>query len=287
MRKRYILLIFILLILCPISTFGDVKNLRIHFLNVGEGDSILIETPEGENILVDTGNFISGYKVVKYLKQNNIYTLDHLIFTHPDLDHIGGAFFVLQMLKVKNVYDNGQNLAELVKYSDIYRWYEELVRKDKGYKTLRAKDIIFLDGLTLRVLWPPPSFTPSDFNANSLVIMLEYGRFRCLLTADLTIPGERKILEEKVDIKADILKIGHHGASDASCKEFLTAVSPRVAIISVNKANSRGYPAEEVISRLKKTGIKLYRTDVDGDIILTIYPSTDKEFEIKINKIKG
>ena len=286
MKRAGILLILILFVIYPFFNFNYAENLQIHFIDVKEGDAILIETTEGKTILIDAGNCIGGFRVVEYLKKNNIYTLDHLIFTHHHLDHLCGAFFVLQMLKVKNVYDNGQNLAELVKYSDVYRWYEELVRKDKGYKTLRAKDIIFLDGLTLRVLWPPPSFTPSDFNANSLVIMLEYGGFRCLLTADLTIPGERKILEEKVDIKADILKIGHHGASDASCKEFLTAVSPEIAIISVNTTNIRGYPADEVLGRLKKAGIQLYRTDEDGDIIVNIYLSKHKDFKIKINKVK-
>ena len=286
MRKIYILLIFILLILCPIPAFGDVKNLRIHFLNVGEGDSILIETPEGENILVDTGNLISGYKVVKYLKQNKIQVLDYLILTHPDLDHIGGAFFILQMLEVKNIYDNGQDLTGLAKYSDTYRWYEELVR-NKNYKILKAKDTLSLGNIILRVLWPPKPFILSGSNANSLVIMLEYEKFRCLLTGDLTIIGEREILEEKIDLKADVLKIGHHGANDANSEEFLMAVAPQTAILSVNRANIRGYPAEEVISRLRKLGIQLYRTDEDGDIILTLYPSTDKEFEIKINKTKG
>lgn len=282
MRKIYILLIFILLILYPISTFGDVKNLRIHFLDVGEGDSILIETPEGENILVDTGNLISGYKVVKYLKQNKIQTLDYLILTHPDLDHIGGAFFILQMLKVKNIYDNGQNLLD--NYSNIYRWYEELVRKDKNYKTLKAKDALYIGDVTLKVLWPPQSFFSSDFNTNSLVIMLKYEKFRCLLTGDLTIIGEREILKEKIDLKADVLKVGHHGANDANSEEFLMAVAPRIAILSVNRVNIRGYPAEEVISRLRKLGIQLYRTDEDGDIILSICPSKYKEFKIRILK---
>lgn len=285
MRKIYILLLFILFIFYPIYIFGDTQYLRIHFLDVGEGESVFIETPTGKTILVDTGNLITGFRVAEYLKRNNIYNLDHLIFTHPDLDHIGGAFFVLQMLKVKNVYDNGQNLNELIKYSDIYRWYEELVRKDKNYKILKAGDILFAGDVGLKIIWPPLPLFFSDNNNNSLVIVLEYGKFHCLLTGDLTALGERKILEEKIDLKAEVLKIGHHGAGDATCEEFLTAVSPKIGIISVNKANIRGYPAEEVIERLKKIGTQLYRTDENGDIVVSTYLSKHKDFKIKVNEI--
>ena len=222
--------------------------------------------------------------MAQYLKKSNIYALDHLIFTHPDLDHIGGAFFILQMLKAQNVYDNGEDLTQSVKSSDIYRWYEALVRKDRNYKTLRAKDTISLDGITLRVLWPSQPLSFSDYNANSLVIMIEYGKFRCLLTGDLTILGEGEILEAKEDVGADVLKIGHHAASDANSQRFLTAVSPKIAIISVNRANIRGYPAQEVLQRLKKAKVKLYRTDEDGDIVLSVCQSKPKGFKVEINK---
>ncbi len=284
MKKIRILIVFIFFISLFACAFGQEAKLKLHFIDVGEGDAILIELANGKTCLIDTGNLITGFKVVKYLEKRGVRDLDYLIFTHPDIDHIGGAFFILQMLKAKNISDNGQDLSEVTKYSDIYRWYADLVRKDKNYRSLKTKDILFLGDVTLRVLWPPQSLLLSDSNANSLVIMLEYGKFRCLLTGDLTILGERKLLEEKVDLKADVLKIGHHGASDANCQEFLKAVSPRVAILSVNRANIRGYPAEEAISRLRKLGIQLYRTDEDGDIILSICPSKYKEFEINIVK---
>lgn len=285
MKETKIFIVFILFILNPIFNFSYAENLRIHFIDVKEGDAILIETTEGKTILIDAGNCISGFRVVEYLKKNKIYTLDHLIFTHPDLDHLCGAFFVLQMLKVEKVYDNGQDLNELIKYSDIYRWYEELVR-NKNYKILKAKDTLSLGNIILRVLWPPQPFILSGSNVNSLVIMLEYRKFRCLLAGDLTIEAEKRLLEEKQDLKADVLKIGHHGANDANCEEFLGAVSPKIAILSVDKANIRGYPAGEVIERLKKTGTQLYRTDENGDIVVSIYPSKHKDFKIKVNEIR-
>lgn len=285
MKKLKFILVFILCIFYPLYILEARDCLRIHFIDAAEGESILIETPKGRTILIDSGNCITGFRVAEYLKKGNIYTLDHLIFTHPDLDHICGAFFVLQMLKAKNIYDNGQDLTEGAKSSDIYRWHEELVRKDKGYKTLRAKDTISLDGITLRVLWPPQPLPFSDYNANSLVIMMEYGKFRCLLAGDLNTLGEKEILKVKDSrLKADVLKIGHHGASDSNCEEFLTAVSPKIGIISVNKANIRGYPSGEVSGRLKKARVELYRTDKDGDIILNIYQTKFKEYKIQVNK---
>lgn len=284
MMKRVRLILIAIFILYPVFIFADERDLSIHFIDVGEGESVLIKTSKGKAILIDSGNCITGFRVTEYLKKNNIYTLDHLIFTHLDLDHICGAFFALQILKAKNIYDNGQDLSKEEKSSDIYRWYDELVRKDKNYQTLRVKDAIFLDGVTLRVLWPSTPFPSGDYNANSLVMMLEYGRFRCLLTADLTIAGERKILALGENLKAEVLKIGHHGASDATSEEFLTSVSPKIAIISVNKANIRGSAAWEVLQRLKQAKVNLFRTDEDGDIVLSVHQSKDKEFKIEVNK---
>lgn len=284
MKKISFFAFFVFFISFFSCAFTQEPILKIHFLDAGEGEAILIETPEGKTILIDAGNCITGLRVVEYLKKNNIYTLDHLIFTHPHLDHICGAFFVVQVLKPQNIYDNGENLTGLIKHSDIYRWYAELVRKDKNYKILKAKDALFLNGVTLRALWPAQPFLLPDSNANSLVIMLEYGKFRCLLTGDLTAEGEGKILEEKENIKADVLKIGHHGALDANSEGFLTGVSPKIAIISVNKANIRGYPAKEVLGRLKKAKVQLYRTDEDGDIVLNIRQSKYKGFNIQVNK---
>jgi beta-lactamase superfamily II metal-dependent hydrolase len=284
MNRFKIFTVFIFFISLFVCAFGQEAKLKLHFIDVGEGDAIFIESANGETCLIDTGNLITGFKVVKYLEKQGIRDLDCLIFTHPDLDHIGGAFFVLQMLKVKNIYDNGQDLTELAKYSDIYHWYEELVRKDKNYRTLKAKDTISLGEVILKVLWPSQPLLFSDYNANSLVIMIEYGKFRCLLTGDLTILGEGEILEVKEGLRAGVLKIGHHGASDANSKRFLTAVSPKIAIISVNRANIRGYPAEEVLERLKKAKVKLYRTDEDGDIVLNICQSKPKGFKVQVNK---
>ena len=279
MRKVWILFIFVLFAL---STTAQGQPLQIHFLDVGEGDSILIVAPNGEAALIDTGNLITGLRVAKYLKKKGINELDHLIFTHPHLDHIGGAFFILQMLDVKNIYDNGENLSRIAKSEDIYRWYDDLVRKSNKYTALRANDTILLDGVELEILWPDKPFIFSNFNTNSLVIMVEYGTFRCLLAGDSTSLTEVELLKKKSHLGADILKVGHHGASDASSDDFLKAVSPKIAVISVNKDNIRDYPSQEVLTRLEETGTKIYRTDKNGNIIVSI--EDDGEIAIKVKK---
>ena len=173
-------------------------------------------------------------------------------------------------LKVEKIYDNGQDLAGVRKTWAIYRWYEDLVRKRKNYAVLISGDSLILGSLTLEILWPPEVPTSSDFNAFSLVIMVKGSRFSCLLTGDLTAAGERELLKMEVNLKADILKVGHHGAEDATSQEFLEAVSPGIAVISVDKDNFWGYPSARVLERLKKAGVKVYRIDREGDIVLSI-----------------
>lgn len=282
-RKALFLLLFLFLYG---STFAAPEPgcLKIHFIDVGEGDSILIETPKGRSILIDAGNLITGLKVVEYLRKNGIKSLDYLIFTHSDADHIGGAFFVLQMLRVKNTYDNGEDLVQSGTSGDIYRWYNQLVRKNKNYRALRAKATLALDGVLLDVLWPPQKLLFPDPNNNSIVILLKYGKFRCLLTGDLGIPAERQLLEKEINLKADVLKVGHHGAGDSTCYEFLRRVCPKAAVLSVNRVNDRGYPAKEVTCRLGKEVKNLYRTDKEGDIVLSIFQRGSKSFEIKATK---
>lgn len=279
MKKVWILFIFVLLTL---STAAQSQPLQIHFLDVGEGDSILIVTPNGKTALIDGGNLVTGFRAAKYLKKKGINELDHLIFTHPHLDHIGGAFFILQMLDVKNTYDNGEDLSRIAKSEDIYRWYDDLVRKSNKYTVLKANDTILLDGVELEILWSrKPSFS-SNFNVNSLVIMVQYGTFSCLLAGDSTSLTEAELLKKKSHLGADILKVGHHGASDASSEDFLRAVSPKIAVISVNENNIRGYPSQGVLTRLEEIGTKIYRTDKDGDIVVNI--EDDGEVTVKVKK---
>lgn len=254
-------------------TGNHPKELEIHFLDVGEGEAILLRS-EKKIVLIDAGNIISGYKVAKYLEKMKVKKLDHFIITHPHPDHFGGVFFVLQALPVEKVYDNGQKFHP-EEQSDFYRWYEELFRHRENYGILKTGDVLPLGEWNLEVLWPPepPEFFP-DFNLSTLVIKVKEmtiptdAGFSCLLAGDLITPTENELLRRGTDLRSKILKVGHHGADDATSDEFLAAVSPEIAIISVNKDNIRGYPAKETIEKLEKANIKIYRTDINGNIVL-------------------
>ncbi|MCF7907829.1 MAG: MBL fold metallo-hydrolase [Candidatus Omnitrophica bacterium] len=277
MRKSLFFFLFTFFVF-SFSVFAD-QQLEIHFIDVGEGNSIFIETPGGEVVLIDAGNLISGFKLSKYLKKNKVEKIDHLIFTHPHLDHIGGSFFVTQEFQIENTYDSGEDLLNLAKEQDVYRWYADLVREDSRYRVLTAGDGLLTGEVSFKVLWPRDLSLGSDFNINSLVIMIKYKDFRCLLMADATIEAERELLKRGEVLGADILKVGHHGFRDASSEQFLGAVSADVAIISVNKDNLRGYPSLEVLERLKKEKAVIYRTDKSGTIVIEV--NSKGEFLVK------
>lgn len=267
--------VVMLLFASTLAFSGENKNLSLIFLDVGEGDSTLIKAPCGATALVDAGNLITGAKVTKYLKSAGVKKIDHLIFTHPHMDHTGGSFSVAQNFEIGKVYDNGDILTSMGYSSDYIRWYLDLIRARENYSVLKAGASIDMCGVTLNVLWPPVSGPPingfkGNVNDNSLVIKLEYGGFSALLTGDLSTKGELALLKLGVDVKADVLKAGHHGAIDASGERFILAVEPKISVISVNKENIRGYPSGKVIERLKRIGSKVYRTDFHGDITIEV-----------------
>lgn len=282
---RSIIFAIIFALFFPLSLHAGPAGLRIHFLDAGEGDAVLITTASGESALIDCGNLITGHQVSEYIKKQNIRILNHLILTHYDPDHIGGAFFIAQELGIERAYDNGQNISGL---SDMHRWYESLIRKNQDYRALRAGTAIELDKeVMLQVLWPPENFSSQDSNANCLVLLLTYNKFRCLLMADAPYEVERKLLAQRMFPRVDILKVGHHGAADATSESFLAATRPHIAVISVNASNLRGYPAEEVLERLENSTVKvIYRTDIAGDIIADISLNREEKIEIKITNSK-
>ena len=243
------------------------QELKIHFIDVGQGESILVETPKGKAALIDTGNIISGFKAGQYLQNLGIKHLNYIILTHSHLDHIGGIFTIAQSVGFDNIADNGRKLPE----SDIYEAYERLVRNSGKYKVFSSGDSFQLDQINFKVLWPPSDpGSEGDLNVNSLVIMVKYKNFACLLTGDLTTEAEKVLLEKASGLKADILKIGHHGADDASSSDFLKAVSAKLAIISVSADNRWGYPQPAAIARIKDAGSEILRTDREGTIVFKI-----------------
>lgn len=265
MRRIRLLLIAIIFIL-PGNLCFSLEGLKINFIDVGYGEAILVQTNRS-NVLIDTGTLLTGYKVVGHLKENKVKKINYLIITHPDLDHLSGAFFIVPEFKIDKLFDNGQGLDE---ENDIYRWYKELVRSKENYSVLKTGDILKIDDIYLEVLWPDRPNIADSFNANSLVLMLKYKNFKCLLTGDLNDVSERQLLKKGFDLKADVLKIAHHGYLDATSEEFLNAVSARYAIISTGKESTRIAPSERVIDLLNKKHIKTYRTDEDGNVVISV-----------------
>ncbi|MCK9603040.1 MAG: MBL fold metallo-hydrolase [Candidatus Omnitrophica bacterium] len=263
MKKIILIFFFISTALC----FAREEDVKIHFIDIGEGDAILIQV-KNECALIDTGNLLSGYKLVDYLQTNNVTAIKHLLITHPHLDHLSGAFFIIPKFKIGNFYDNGYNLNTTD--DDIFTWYSKILRQNKNYKTLKEKENLKLGDITLEVLWPPEQFQDKNPNNNSLVIMLNYKGFRCLLAADIDYAIENELLKRNAGLAADVLKVAHHGAEDAYSKEFIKKLKPKFAIISVDKDNRRGYPAQRILDLLKAENITLYRTDKNGSITITV-----------------
>ncbi len=262
--------IFVLAVLILPSCRARSPELRLHFIDVGYGDSILIESPNGEFALIDTGPPATREKIIGYLEGQGVDGLEYLIVTHSHADHLGNAAAVLDRFGAEQLRDNGQALDRFDKYltRELAGEYEREFRGGENYSVLRAGESIFWAGVTLDVLWPPVPEVTKDWNTNSLVLRLRYGDFRALLAGDFNTAGEEILLQDgEADLQAEVLKVGHHGAGDSTGPGFLEAVSCRIAVVSVGE-NPWGYPDEEALRCLEESGVRLYRTDREGTIVL-------------------
>jgi competence protein ComEC len=261
----------------PAATQGE---LAIHFIDVGQGDSIFISMPDSENILIDTGSPSGGPELSRYLTSLGIKKINHLILSHPDDDHIGGIFNILSTFQVDTFYDNGfSNFG-----SAIYPDYVQLVRKDLSrYHILQAGSSLDFSDVAIEVLNPllPPT---GNSNNDSIVLRIMYGELDILLTGDLGHIGERRLVDTGTELGGRILKVGHHGENDACSRDFLNHVRPEVAIISVGSVNIYARPHPEVLSRLEKSGARVYRTDQDGTILIR---TDGKRYSVITDKIRG
>jgi beta-lactamase superfamily II metal-dependent hydrolase len=236
--------------------------LTLIFLDVAQGESTLLMLPDGINILVDTGSPATGPMLADDIRSLGIDRIDHLIFTHPHEDHIGGIFNVLHEMEVSNFYDNSFNNFK----SNIFDDYVRLVREDKsGYHILQSGNILDFGDVKIDVLNPiiPPS---GDINEDSIVMRVSYGEINILLTGDVRNIGEERILKSEAELKSNILKVGHHGDRNASTSSFLEKVAPEVAIVSVGAGNKYSKPHEDAMLRIHDTGAKVLRTDLHGTI---------------------
>jgi competence protein ComEC len=254
--------------------------LKIHFIDARGGSAVLIQTPGGENILVDSGDVKESFKVAGYLRKEKIGRIDHLILTHPHIDHFGGAFMVLKSFDVANVYDNGLDSGDITAGSGragIAESYRSFIRGHVSYKRLKRGDYLSAGGVRLDVLWPPEGFPARTVNDTSLVIMVSYGKTRLLLTSDITADSERRLLLDNDDLKCDILQVSHHASIDASCAEFLEAAKPGICVITADK----GMASSRVVKRIKGTGCRIFNTGEDGNITISVFDGGAKAPEVR------
>lgn len=235
---------------------------RVVFLDVGQGDSILLCMPNGDYALVDAGENDCGDAVVQKLRNYNVGKLAFAVGTHPHSDHIGGLDVVLSQLETGVVYmpDYG---ATTKSYNDLLDVIEE---KDIPAEIPAEGDLIYSrDGLSVRVLYNGDG--AEDANNASIVLRVTYGKDALLLTGDAETPVEDQLLNAGIDISANLYKFGHHGSSTSNSEAFLEAVDPVYGVVSCGRDNDYGHPHREILQRVKKYGIELYRTDELGDIL--------------------
>lgn len=239
-------------------------EMQVHFIDVGQGDSILIESPSGKTMLIDGGVKGAGQQIVSYLKELGINKLDIVVATHPDADHIGGLIPVLDNMMIEQFYDSGK-----VHTSQTFE--EMLTRIDEKnipYHVPKiGDDIVFDKDVNVKVLNANEQAT--DNNDASIVLKMTYGDVSFLLTGDAGVALEKEMLQ--YDVKATVLKAGHHGSNTSSSEEFIQAVKPEVTILSYGEDNKYGHPHAEVVDRLQAIGSKIYATADLG----TITVSTD------------
>jgi len=240
----------------------------VHFLDVGQGDAVLIQTPEGKNLLLDGGERGAGGTVIAYLRQQGVTALDLVIASHPHEDHIGGLLEVLTAFPVKTLLDSGYVLGTPTQERLL-----ELVR-ERGvrYRLGRAGNVIRAGPCTLEVLAPEEPLlhdTESDANNNSLVLRLIYGQTAFLFTGDLEEAGRQRLLRHGREVRSQVLKVAHHGSRNGTDEKFVAAVQPQVAIISCGANNSYGHPHREALRALRLAQVHVYTTRDNGNIVVT------------------
>jgi len=243
--------------------------LTVKVMDVGQGDAILIQTPE-QTILVDTGDTPTKSKLASYIKSEGISVIDKLIITHPHADHIGGVQAVMDNFTIKQIYDSGQTAT-----SNMYKQYLLTAQKKKiPFALLEAGGQLDIGGgIVLKVLAPEKPFisgSDSDLNNNSIVLKLVFGSFSMLLTGDAEKESEDRMVKRfSGELKSTVLKVGHHGSSSSSSQVFLKAVSPEAAVISLGANNEYHHPHPSVLKRYDQQKIKVYRTDTQGTVAIT------------------
>lgn len=257
------IIILIILSIIPLFTSCNKEELlSVHIIDVGQGDSILIQTPNFKNILIDSGDENSDSIVKSYLKKEKVDSLDMVFATHPDSDHIGGLDSIISHFNVKKIYMPEQKVDSTA--------FNNLVASCKSKSLdinyLYKGDSINLDtDIKLQVL--SPSYIQDENNLNSLVFNLDFRDKSFLFTGDSEVTNEKDIINSFDLDSVDFLKVGHHGSSSSTSQEFLSETTPDIAVISCGYKNQYGHPHQKTLDNLDTYDVLTYRTDLLGDLV--------------------
>lgn len=260
-----LLLLSLLLTGCAASTEPENPDeLVIHFMDVDQADCMLLIAGD-TTVMIDGGNTPTNWDVLAYLRRFGVDQIDLMVNTHPHGDHAGGLPTVLSNIPTEQVW-----------YSDstydvpVYNSFLQIISQ-KGIKLSHPEPgtVYASDGLTITVLGPTnPGNSYEDLNDSSLVLMVQYGQRKFLFTGDMEAYAERELVNSQFSLKADVLKVGHHGSYSSTSLEFLNEVDPDYGVISCGRDNEYGHPHDAPVNRLNRAGVELYRTDLMGSVVL-------------------
>lgn len=261
------------------SNNGNIKEtengiLKVHYIDVGQGDSIFIELPNKEAMLIDAGEASKGKTVAEYITSLGYKKIDYLIGTHPHTDHIGGLAHIINSFDITKIY-----MPKVVSTSKTYEnLLNTIALKNLKITTARAGvNIVSCDDLTVDIISPTKE-SYSNLNSYSVVTKIKYGDRKFLFMGEAEVQSENEIL---TDVSSDVIKVGHHGSDTSSSETFVNKVKPKYAIIMVGSNNRYKHPYQSTLDRWHNIGAEIYRTDLNGNIIVT---SDGSSLDIKTSK---
>lgn len=275
----------------PETETRQAGEMRVHFLDVGQGDCEIVELPDGKILLIDGGaDDESATRIMRYLNALKVDTIDYLLITHADSDHCGGLQKVVKYKEVKRAFLPLADVEENEAYAAVYA---EILAKGCEWQYSARSINLSADGefpYTLRFLYPYTlqTETSTNNNENSAVVWLDYLGASILFTGDAPTSTEEKLmrdhrlglLHESIELsQTELLKVAHHGSSDSTSLSFLEYLNVKQAVISCGKDNAYGHPMQEVLSALTLQGAEIYRTDERGNLVWTVSQTGDYAFE--------
>ena len=263
MKSKSLIKIFLLfLLVIYVNGCTREKLFSVHIIDVGQGDSIFIQTLEDKRILIDAGDEEAEHTVYSYLKRKGVKKIDVLIATHPDTDHIGSMDYIIDKFKISHFYmPDAKTDSEA-----FYNLLDSCRDKNLKIEYLTKGDVLKIDSSTTIEILSPSTITDKN-NLNSIVSLLNYKGYEFLFTGDAEKENESEILSSCNLPDIEFLKAGHHGSSSSSTNEFIEKLKPEAVAISCGYNNDYGHPHRSVLDTFRENGSVVYRTDKNGSLV--------------------